>query len=280
MAAVPVVLDIELGAGRLRVEVRGKPTDPLLVCVPGLSANLRCFDALATAAAADGHRVAAVDLRGRGWSEDTPAGTYGWPAHARDVLALATALGADRFDLCGHSMGGFVAMETAHTDGSRLRRLVLVDALGPPEPESLPPILASVERLGVVVSSREEYLAGRRASGAIEPWAQQWTDYFEYELDDVDGGVRPRTSRAAVEEDAVHGAARDPAELWAALTMPTLLLRAERPVVPGAGHIVAAADVERAARSVPGLRVVPVDAAHYTIVNHADSVRSVLEFLR
>ena len=38
-------------------------------------------------------QLVAVDLRGRGRSEVTGAGTYGWRSHARDVLGVANAVG-------------------------------------------------------------------------------------------------------------------------------------------------------------------------------------------
>lgn len=275
----PTVVDLTLASGRMRAELSGPEDGPLVICVPGLSANLRSYDRIGPALAAAGHRVAAVDLRGRGHSETTAPGTFGWPAHARDVLEVATQLGHRRFDLIGHSMGAFVAMDTAAQDAERLRRVVLIDACGVPEPESLPPIMGSVERLGPVFASEEEYLARARSAGSILPWTDLWDDYFRYELDAVDGGVRARTSREAVTEDAVHGSTRQPAELWAVLTMPTLLLRAGLPVVPGAGFIVSAADARRFAEEVPQGSVVEVDAPHYTIVEHPDSVRSVLDFL-
>jgi 3-oxoadipate enol-lactonase len=44
-----------------------------------------------------------------------------------DVVALADALGLERFDLVGHSMGGSVAILVAETAPHRLGRLVLED---------------------------------------------------------------------------------------------------------------------------------------------------------
>ena len=49
-----------------------------MVCVPGLSANLCGFDRLAERLAGDALQLVAIDLRGRGRSEVTGAGTYGW----------------------------------------------------------------------------------------------------------------------------------------------------------------------------------------------------------
>jgi|BarGraNGADG00212_1021973.scaffolds.fasta_scaffold18355_3 pimeloyl-ACP methyl ester carboxylesterase len=98
-------------SGRIHAERRGSG-DSLVLGIPGLSANLRGFDFLAERLV-DAHTVVVLDLRGRGQSEVTGPGTYGWANHARDVLALADALGAAQFAVVGQSMGAFVAMQIA-----------------------------------------------------------------------------------------------------------------------------------------------------------------------
>ena len=75
--------DIPLESGTLRVRRWGAADAPAVVCVPGLSANLCGFDRLAERLAGDTLQLVAIDLRGRGRSEVTGAGTYGWRSHAR-----------------------------------------------------------------------------------------------------------------------------------------------------------------------------------------------------
>ena len=82
------------------------------------------------AALGGGWHVVAPDLRGHGRSSQ-PEGVdaYSLAAFAGDVLALADALGWDRFTLLGHSMGGMVAQVAALEAGgaARLDGLVLMD---------------------------------------------------------------------------------------------------------------------------------------------------------
>ena len=87
--------DIPLGSGRLRVRWWGAADAPAVVCVPGLSANLCGFDRLAERLGGDMLQLVAIDLRGRGRSEVTGAGRYGWRSHARDV-GIADASGHRR----------------------------------------------------------------------------------------------------------------------------------------------------------------------------------------
>jgi len=80
--------------GPLQAESWGDPEGFVTFGIPGLSANLRAFDVIAAAVAGPGRRFVSLDLRGRGLSEVTPPGSYGWESHARDVVA-AFATGAD-----------------------------------------------------------------------------------------------------------------------------------------------------------------------------------------
>ena len=270
--------DLQLPSGRLSACEFGPHDGPLVLCVPGLSSNQRVYDPLGQRLAADGHRVVALDLRGRGHSEVTPPGTYGRAAHARDVLDAATALGAEEFDLVGHSMGGFVAIAVASVDPGRLRRVVLIDAAGSPEPESLPPIIGGIDRLGVVVASADLHLERIRATGTVEPWTDVYTRHYLWELIETEGGVISRTSRDAVVEDLQAGS---PAAetLWHHLTMPVLEVRATRPVVPGAGFIVPAQGYARFLAEVPRARGVEVDANHYVVAVHDHTVEAIRQFL-
>ena len=174
--SLPAVGDAEVDCpgGRLAVRAAGAPGGPVVVCVPGLSANLRSFDRLVGALTRSQRLVIAVDLRGRGRSQITPPGTYGWPAHVADVLAVADYFGAASFEWIGHSMGAFLGLVAASRHPDRVRRLVLIDAAGRPEPSALGSIARSIARLGSVHPSAEAYLQWVRANTSIEPWDPMW----------------------------------------------------------------------------------------------------------
>ena len=103
--------DIPLKSGRLRVRRWGAADAPAVVCVPGLSANLCGFDHLAERLADDTLQLVAIDLRGRGRSEVTGAGTYGWRNHAHDVLGIADAVSAPSFSWAGGAGEGSVTAQ-------------------------------------------------------------------------------------------------------------------------------------------------------------------------
>jgi pimeloyl-ACP methyl ester carboxylesterase len=274
-----VATDLKLRSGTLRVERAGPDGGAPVLCVPGLTANLRSFALLSAELTGRGRQVVAIDLRGRGFSPATAPGSHGWVHHAEDVLEAASQLSFPTFDLVGHSMGAFVAMQVAALAGDRLRRTVLVDAVGPPDPAAVPPILAAVQRLGVTYPSADAYCEMIRERGWVLPWKELWEGHFLYELEAVPGGVRPRTSHEAVVEDLTYGASHDPRLLWPSLRMPTLLVRAAQPLPPTAGFVVGPPTRAAFLLAVPAVRVVEVDANHYGVVGHPDALREIGEFI-
>jgi pimeloyl-ACP methyl ester carboxylesterase len=273
-------IELRLTSGRLVATDRGAKEAPLLICVPGLSVNHQTFDLLSRALAGPERRVVALTLRGRGRSDRTAPGTYGWKAHASDVLEAATQLGAETFDLAGHSMGAFVSQQVAGLAPDRVRSLVLIDGLGAPEPTSLGPIGNSANRLGKVFRDRDAVIAEVRGSGVIEPWSDEFERIYRDDLEDVEGGVQLRASREAVGEDAVYGASQQPDGLWPGISMRTLVVRATRPMLPGLGLIVSAADRDRFLSEHPNAELLEVDASHYTIVMDPKVIDGVRSFVR
>ncbi len=78
------------------------------------------------------YRVFAPDQRGFAAS-DQPEGVENYETDriVADVVALADALGLDRFSLAGHDWGGAVAWTTALTHPVRVERLIIVNAPHP-----------------------------------------------------------------------------------------------------------------------------------------------------
>jgi len=281
-------LDLQLPSGKIHAERFGSADAPLVIAVPGVSANLRGLTFLAERVAGDDLQVIAIDLRGRGLSEITPPGTYGWASHARDVVAIADQLGAQQFSVIGQSMGGAVGMEVARLAPGRIQRLVLVDIVGMPDEASVAPIQMAMERLGAVYPSTEQYLALVKGIGSISPWSEYWDRYFEYELVPTEGGVTARSNREAVLEDGKYGAEVGFAledgkphvyRLWDDLDMPVLLLRGTRELLPGFGYIAPSAEWAAFLAAVPGAELVEVDANHYGINTAQESADAINHFL-
>jgi 2-succinyl-6-hydroxy-2,4-cyclohexadiene-1-carboxylate synthase len=80
-------------------------------------------------------RVVTFDHRGHGESDHpTEASAYSLDRLAADALAVADALGLERFRLLGHSMGGMVTRRLALAHSDRVEALVLMaTSSGPPD---------------------------------------------------------------------------------------------------------------------------------------------------
>jgi hypothetical protein len=141
-------------------------------------------------------------------------------------------------------------------------------------------IAAALARIGRTYSSAEQYLAEVRASGLIDTWNGYWERAYRYDLVDVDGGVRTRTRAEAVAEDRAYTATQHPRYRWSHLTMPTLLVRANREIAPAAGHVVPIDERASFCRAVPHARLVELDGTHLTVNTHPDLVAAVRSFLR
>ncbi len=268
-------LDLDLPAGRLRIERSGAPDAPAAICVHGLSANLRSFDPLRDELVDTGRQVVAMDLRGRGRSPDTGPGAYGLEAHGADVVAIADALGIDRWDLIGWSMGALIGMEVARAAPHRQRTLTLLDHAGDIDAAALDAVRAGLARLDAVVPDVETYTDAIRAVGVIDPWEPFWDAFYGYELEPVQGGLSPSTSRAACEEDLGRIGEYDMTEWWPGLTMPTLLVRCEVPI--NGGYVVPAQARDAIAAAVDGLRVHPVQRNHYTLMTDPGVLAAVVD---
>lgn len=259
--------DFALPQGRLRGRVAGSGEGPLALLVPGLTANLISMERIAEALAGAGWRTVALDLRGRGHSETTPPGTYGWEQHARDVIDVANLLQAERFGVVGWSMGAFVAQQVAVMAPGRVPYLALIDAAGAPAPEALTPVMAGAQRLRDVYPSAAAYIERVRSLGTLAPWEEIWERYLRYELVQVEGGVRSRTSYDAVVEDMEYGSRHDPAAFWPGLRSSVLLVRATLPFLPSMpkAFVVPAGSVPGFLAQVRGATLVEIEANHYGV---------------
>jgi pimeloyl-ACP methyl ester carboxylesterase len=269
---------LKLRSGEVACEISGSNAGHLVIGIPGLSANLRSFDVIYETLDGGRHRKVAFDPRGRGHSEKTGPGTYGWPSHARDVIEIADQLGADTFDVIGWSMGSWIAMVVAQMAPDRVRRVVLVDAAGLPEESIKVPVYAGLDRLATIFPSREAFMTLAKNLPHYHPWPP-WERLFDYELVDVEGGVSFRTQRAAPWEDEQYRLAQDPYQLWAALTMPVLLVRAAEEIPPNFGVLITKAEYARFLGEVPSAQGVEIEANHYTVGMAPAAARAIAGFL-
>ncbi len=116
---------VERPGGSLSVQVQGE--GPLVVCAPGMADLAMSYRKLAPALVSAGYRVAVMDLRGHGDS-DNSFDTVGPAAVGADLLAVIEALGGGPAVLVGNSAAGASAVWAAAEAPDQVAGLVL---LGP-----------------------------------------------------------------------------------------------------------------------------------------------------
>lgn len=124
---VPTDRIVDVGGINTRYWVEGAGAP--VVLIHGLSNSIEHWLLNINVLAAE-HTVYAVDLVGHGRTDKPLSRSYDLPDLARFVLDFMDALGIERADLIGHSLGGGVALTIAETSPGRVGRLVLVDSLG------------------------------------------------------------------------------------------------------------------------------------------------------
>jgi pimeloyl-ACP methyl ester carboxylesterase len=266
---------VPVDGGDLTVGTWGE-SGPLVVAIHGITASHQSW-ALIGPELGRHHRVVAPDLRGRGSSRDLPE-PYGIVTHAGDIQKILQRYGQSPAILVGHSMGGFVAVETARRYPELVDRVVLVDGGAPLAP---PPGLAAdastVEigaavaaalgpayaRLSMTFPSLQAYRQMWRAHPSFGDWNEGIEAYVDYDLVGTEPELRPACRLAAAVRDA-----RDlyayPGMKPAAIGVPARFLRAERGMLnepepfypPG-----------YASEWLPGIEESTVDGVnHYTIL--------------
>jgi pimeloyl-ACP methyl ester carboxylesterase len=107
------------------------------VLIPGACHGAWCFDDLAAALRARGHRVLAYTLTGVAERAHLAHGGVNLDTHITDVLAaVAVDTDDDELVLVGHSYGGMVITGVADCIPERVDALVYLDALVPRDGES------------------------------------------------------------------------------------------------------------------------------------------------
>jgi len=240
--------EVELAIGRA-----GEGPDPV-VCLHGITAQHRAFNAAARHLGPS-RGLVGVDLRGRGDSDKPEAG-YSLETHAADVVRVLDHLGLESAVLVGHSMGGFVALQTALAFPERVRALVLLDG-GWPRVESTQEVITEEEkqeaaaleeglarafkRLDMTFESPEAYLDFwfPDQNLMMEDLPRDLADYYLYDLGEVEGGHRPKASRAAAEEDSPSVSSTSPtAEEMRGVHCPVALVRASQGFFPGSDPLI------------------------------------------
>lgn len=240
---------------------------PTLVMTHGLTANARFFDGLAAALVPE-IRLVSVDLRGRGLS-DKPDDGYTLEDHTGDVLGLLDHLGIEQANIGGHSYGGLLTYHIATHHQERVRSCVVLDTPIEVDESILTRIKPSLDRLGQVVPSWDDYIAAVRRQPFFEGW---WDPRIEnyYRADvktNIDGSVQSRSHPDHIRQ-AAEGTIGIPwRDYVKGIEVPILLVRATQRFGPsGSPPLLDAEEARVAVGVMKDGRLVEIDGNHYSFL--------------
>jgi pimeloyl-ACP methyl ester carboxylesterase len=256
-----------------------------ILCLHGLTANCRCWDVIVPGLTPP-HTILAVDLRGRGLS-DKPSSGYSLQHHVQDMDCLLKDIGLDMVTLMGHSLGAYVALVFAATYPERTEKLILMDGGGELAQEQWDKIdfviRPSLDRLGQVFPSFEAYIETMKQAPVLQPWSQAIEDYFRYESEDVEGGVRSRIHPDHIREEAQNIRREMPSAYYPKIKCPVLILRATDGILSPDDLVLPEYAVNRMIAEMADARRIDIKGTnHYSILlqPNAQRDRAMLDFLK
>jgi pimeloyl-ACP methyl ester carboxylesterase len=259
---------------------KGKP----IICIHGITANCRCWDVMASSLSSD-HRVIAMDLRGRGRSESPESG-YSIEHHCKDILAILDGMELEKVVLMGHSLGAFITVVFGALYPDRVDRIILVDGGGKLSEIQMMKVFRgikpSLDRLGRVFPSFEDYLDLMKRAPFLDEWTPALETYYQYEMEKVDGGVRCNISPAHIQEERANLGKIDVAQFYEKISCPVLILRATDGMVAEDDLLLPRDVVETMVQNISLARYVDIPGSnHYSIVFEQNELRdrTIREFL-
>jgi pimeloyl-ACP methyl ester carboxylesterase len=269
-------------ADGLRLHYRDYPGSaerPPLLCLHGLTRNVRDFEALAERYSPR-FRVLALDFRGRGGSDYDPLpARYNPLTYAGDVLQLLDHLAIDRAIFVGTSLGGLVTMLMAVIAPQRIAGSILNDVGPDVDPEGLGRILTSVGKDVRFKSWDEaaERIAANQA-GAFERYTHEdWVRMAKRNCREENGEIRFDYDMAIAEPFKTVGNTPQ-VDLWplfAALARkPLLVVRGEK------SDLLTAATAAKMQQVAPGMRLATVaGVGHAPDLSEPEAVTAIDKFL-
>ena len=261
-------------------EGSGKP----ILCIHGITANCRCWDVIASSLAPE-NNILAMDLRGRGLS-DKPSSGYSMQHHIRDIFCLLDDLKQERITLMGHSLGAFISLAFAANYPERSEEIILMDGGGQLTQDQWDnvtlAIKPSLERLGQVFPTFDAYVQIMKLAPFLQPWSQALEDYFQYESEAVEGGVRSRINPANIQEEVKNIQQEVPSKYYPKVTCPVLILRATNGILSNDDLVLPESAVDRMVSEIPDARRIDIKGTnHFSILLQPNETRdqAIREFL-
>ncbi len=232
-----------------------------MVLLHGLAGHAREWDSTA-GWLAESHRVVALEARGHGRSERTPADV------TPEAFVLDAAFWIERLELApavviGQSLGGLTALLLAARSPGLVRALVVAEATPAQDPGGVEIVRRWFATWPLPFPSREEALA---FFGGDTLWSRTWTGGLERRAD----GLWPAFEPGVLLDALAQANEREHWDAWAEIRCPVLVVRAAGGVSPE--------ETTRMAELLPDTRLAEIeDAGHDLHLDQPGRWREVVE---
>lgn len=228
---------------RIYWQVDGQPDGMPVLFSNSLCCSIRMWD-FQVRFLGKGYKLVRYDLRGHGRSEQGP-GECTIEVLAQDAVAVLDALGIERTNFVGLSVGGMIGMHLGAYSAERIRRIILANTSA-----HLPPAQKWTDR---IVQARKNGM-GEIAAATLARW---FTPEFPVRSPETYASFLEEIRNMAAEGYAGICAALRDADLRSALGR----IAPETLVIAGAEDVAPLSHAEALAGSIPSARLVIIEKA-------------------
>jgi lipase len=276
---------VPVSGGELAVFQYGDGSGKPVLLIHGVTSSNRAFQLFADSLIARGKAPFAVDLRGRGDSNNLQA-PFGMKQHAQDMAAVIDHFGWNKPDVIGHSMGGFVAAALVGLYADKVGDVVFADG-GVPLPmppgmtveQIMPFVLGpAMTRLAMEFENKEAYRNYWKPQAAFaKGWSSVLDEYVDYDL----RGKKASTNPQAVEEDSRDLFGDDLiVKSLQGLQKPSIFIKAERGLQNEEGGLYPMPVLDAVLPAYPMLKLeVLADCNHYDMFLEATGAEKVAHII-
>lgn len=249
---------------RINVQVEGPENAPALLLSNSLGTNLHMWDAQAPEFAKH-FRLIRYDRRGHGRS-DAPPGPYSMELFGRDIIAILDALGVEKANFLGLSMGGMAGQWLGAHAPERIEKLILSNTHNYYEDKAF-------------WTGRIKFIREKGLPALVEANMQRWfTAGFRSNAPETIARMTEMFVASDLEGYAACCEAIRDMDFRASnptITVPTLVIVGEQDAAtpPAAGEAIAA--------QIKGAQLARIDAAHISNIEQPKVyTETVLDFLK
>jgi len=222
----------------------GDPNGLPVLALHGWLDNAASFDRLAPCLPQ--LQLVAIDLAGHGHSEHRPVGMkYHYVDYIDDVMAIADALGWERFALLGHSLGAGIACVVASSFPERITHLMLLEGIGPMSREadtvsdsmfkSVQQMKRQGKKMMPIYPDVDSAVVARTKVGDMNPDSIQIL--VQRNLKEKDGGVMWRSDPRLKLGSALYMVEDQVRSFLKGITAPTLLVTGKNGLIKRLGRL-------------------------------------------